>query len=111
MSTKELARTDQPYSIISLSGKQKSQKQYYLDEIEQLKQTIKGYKKLVNEMMNKKDYLQALEGFRNLFTLPCMIKIGTKITIIQCSNIIKGKDGCKFKESCIDRKKIIEMIT
>lgn len=107
--SKELARTDQPFFIISFSSSQKSQKQYLLDEIERLNKVIKDYKKLVNETLDKREYVKALEGFRKLFTLKCMIKSGTPITILQCSGIVKRKQ-CKYVFKCKDRKELIDKI-
>lgn len=108
MTSKELARTDLPYYVISLSDEQKSQKEYYKDEIAELKKTIKDYKKIINQTMEKRDYIEALEGFRKMLIVSCIID-NNKKTIIHCTDTIKRND-CKFHETCIERKRVLNLI-
>lgn len=93
---------------IGLSINEVEQKDYYLDRIKELKKSNINLKEALNSLSGRRDELKYLKEFREMFSGYCM-KRNIKMTIIQCSNLIK-KEGCSMKETCRPRLEILKRI-
>ena len=76
-------------------------------KLESKDSSITSLKDALNSLSEKANYIKALEEFRNIFCLECIVH-NTKKTIIQCNESIK-RNQCTFHETCKDRDKILKM--
>lgn len=106
--SKEIVPLDKPYSIIQIPREDFNNLQYFKAEVDRLNNVIKGYKKLVNEAIEIKKYNKALEGFRKMVLLNCIVK-NKLITPFQCRNFIVT-DECTFENHCNPRKEFLKKV-
>jgi len=108
MSNKQIISKDTPFFIIQLNTDTFQTLDYYKTEVERLNKVIKDQHKMVNQIIEKKEYIRMLEGFRNYMLLECIILRG-KITPFQCKDTI-DKEKCKFNIDCKPRKDFLNRI-
>ena len=114
MSTKELSKPFHYISFITLPKDDKDLMQTYKDEIERLERTINeknksigNLKDAINNLSEKKEYIENLEYFRDKLLFECPKKQFKKITILQCiSQIEQGlckTTRCKARLKHLDK--------
>lgn len=93
---------------IGLSIDESNKKEYLMNRIKELETANQKLKDALNSLSGRRDEIKYLKEFREMFSGYCM-KRNVKMTIIQCSNLIK-KEDCSMKETCKTRLEILKRI-
>ena len=100
---------DRRVLIIGLSPDETDKVQYYLNEIDILKQNNQKLKDAINSLSVRRDELKYLKEFRLMFIGQCD-KHNIRMTILQCTGHIR-KDGCEWKDVCKTRNDILNRLS
>lgn len=84
--------------------------QTYEIEIKRLNNLITTYKKALNDLKDKADYIKHLEYFRDYLTISCIIDPNFRNkTILQCASDIEN-ENCRFFNECKSRKELMKKL-